>query len=107
MHSITVRSNPARLDKLLHDDFIEFGRNGRIYQKPDVLDEFKYSTEAFKITSTDFEFAALDENVVLITYRSAHFDDANQEPRHSLRSSIWHKTREAWKLRFHQGTPVE
>ena len=107
LHTIEVRSNRAELDRLLHDDFTEFGRSGRIYNKQDVLAEFQDSTESFIVTSRDFNFVSLSESVVLLTYQSAHVVNESSENRLSLRSSIWQKTGPHWKLRFHQGTPVE
>jgi hypothetical protein len=37
LHDPAVRRNIARLDELLHDDFIEIGRSGAIYDKQQVL----------------------------------------------------------------------
>lgn len=107
LHTIDVRSDKIRLSSLLHDEFVEFGRSGKVYSKRDVLEEFQDYSQPFDIVSRDFQFAELGENAVLVTYRSAHLDSNRKEHRHSLRSSIWQKTESGWVMRFHQGTPVD
>ncbi len=37
LHQPEVRSDASRLDELLHDSFVEFGRSGRSYSKADLL----------------------------------------------------------------------
>lgn len=107
LHTIDVRSNPAELENLLHEDFVEFGRSGTIYRRREVLDEFKDETGTLDVSSSHFEFTTLSEEVVLITYRSSHVVAGTRDIRWSLRSSIWQRAGREWKLRFHQGTPME
>ena len=99
-----VRSNRDLIDKLLHDDFVEFGRSGKAYDKSQILKELQDFKGTLEISSSDFEFKLIDEAVVLVTYKSAHLNSSNEETRHSLRSSIWQKTEQGWQMRFHQGT---
>lgn len=107
LHTVAVRSDQARLGDLLHDEFVEFGRSGKVYSKRDVLQEFQDYSQPFDIVSRDFQFAQLGENAVLVTYRSAHLDSNRKEHRQSLRSSIWQKADRGWVMRFHQGTAVD
>jgi hypothetical protein len=36
-HKDETRRNRKRMETLLHPDFVEFGRSGRRYARPDVL----------------------------------------------------------------------
>ena len=107
LHTVEVRSDQARLGGLLHDEFVEFGRSGKIYSKCVVLEEFQDYSQPFDIVSRDYQFAEIGAKAVLVTYRSAHLDSNRNEHRHSLRSSIWQKTEQGWVMRFHQGTAID
>ena len=84
------------------DDFVEFGRSGRIYNREQIIQTDYHRIEA-KLPLPDLQIAELDENCVLITYNSeASYDNVMEYAR---RSSIWSRTPTGWKMRFHQGTP--
>jgi hypothetical protein len=97
-----TRHSVADLDDLLSDDFIEFGRSGNVYNKQVVLDRIR-KEETARMTLSDFKVAALAPEVVLATYYATK-TAADGQISYSLRSSIWRKTGEKWKMFFHQGT---
>jgi len=107
LHQIETRRNRARLDQLLHPDFVEFGRSGRTYTRSEVLQEFSTGGELEPVEARDFELAQPGPGVALLTYRSAHRSPTGALHRHSLRSSIWVETHRGWVIRFHQGTPAD
>ena len=78
---------------LLADDFIEFGRSGRVWTRAATLDLLDSSASAL-VPIDRFEVARLADDVTLVTYRAA---GAN-------RSSIWVRRNGRWRIRFHQGT---
>ncbi len=90
------------MDKILAPDFVEFGRSGRIYKREDTLAVPKEeSLKEFELQN--FLVFQIDTNVFLVTYVSrVMFDELEV----GNRSSLWSKTPEGWKLRFHQGTAV-
>jgi len=102
-----VRRDQAQLDKLLHDEFLEFGRSGTSYDKADILEQLPAEAAPDAMWSQDFEVAELADGVALITYRSASIDENGDLFRHSLRSSLWLRTEHGWQIRFHQGTATE
>jgi hypothetical protein len=55
---------------------------------------------------TDFRVVELSGNVVLATYRVSRFDTSFESIAHSLRSSVWRRSGDRWKIVFHQGTPT-
>jgi hypothetical protein len=98
------------LERVLAKDFTEFGKSGRVYDKIDTIaalidenqNEAQISTE-LEMRSVKFTDLGLD--AVLLTYTlKPSTDDAAEIS--SLRSSIWKRYGEEWKLVFHQGTPA-
>jgi hypothetical protein len=106
LHQHAVRANRERLEALLHEDFLEFGRSGRSYDKAQIVALLLGEPSAGKVWSQDFALTALGEDTALLTYRSA-VNEAGRLSRHALRSSVWVRTSRGWQLRFHQGTPTE
>jgi hypothetical protein len=106
LHRIETRRNTTRLDQLLHHDFVEFGRSGRRYSRREVLQEFA-GDDMPPVRARDFECAELGPGVALLTYRSAHVGPAGELFRETLRVSVWVETATGWRMRFHQGTPVD
>ncbi len=107
LHRPAARSDAARLDALLHPDFLEFGRSGRSYSKADVIDQLVASPAPATVVSDRFSLRLLAPNVGLLTYRAAHLAADGALERHALRSSIWQRDGDGWRMSFHQGTPTE
>jgi hypothetical protein len=107
MHQPQVRADRARMEQLLHPDFLEIGRSGTIYTRADVLNEFAQQPPAYNVWSQDFAVTRIAPKLAMLLYRSAHIDDAESLDRHTMRSSIWESTEQGWQVRFHQGTPCE
>lgn len=90
----------TQLTELLSDDFIEFGSSGRVYTKEDLVAALQAESPVTQTTS-DFKVASLAPNVALLTYKIRR---DGQPPVHTLRSSIWVRSRGRWQMVFHQGT---
>ncbi|MFW3168615.1 DUF4440 domain-containing protein [Geodermatophilus sp. CPCC 206100] len=94
-----VRADRARLERLLHPDFEEFGASGRVWDRDAIIDAL-VSDPAPSGSPGAFTPMRLAVDAVLVTYRV-------DGDRPSLRSSIWLRNGPAgWQLRFHQGTPL-
>jgi hypothetical protein len=84
------------LMSLIAEDFVEFGRSGRIWTALSIKEILEAPPgEAVRIEQ--FEVAELAEGVVLATYVIPGPPSVN-------RSSIWVHQGGRWLLRFHQGT---
>jgi len=103
LHEVETRRNRRRMERLLHPDFVEFGRSGIRYSRVDVLKEFGPERAHPAIHSEDFHLVMLADGVALLTYASAHLDATRNTHRHTLRSSIWLLTDLGWQMRFHPG----
>jgi hypothetical protein len=98
-----VRRNRERVEKLLAEDFLEFGSSGRVWTRDQIFDLL--ATEPYTpFVIEDFAYVLLSEDVALVTYRAVGKDAQSGEEIASLRSSIWINKQGIWRLRFHQGT---
>lgn len=95
-----VRSDPVLVRELLHDEFIEFGSTGRVYNKQILVDMLS-SERPSTVTIRDFSVRQLASDTALVTYRTV--GQSGQEAR---RSSVWVREDGAWKMVFHQGTRI-
>ena len=94
----SVRQSTEQLNELIVDDFVEFGSSGKIWYKQDCLElEENYR----KFCVTDFEIKKLSIDVILATYKTT------ENLITTLRSSIWKKYDDRWRICFHQGTKVQ
>lgn len=90
------RANKKFLD-ILHPDFKEFGKSGKVYYKSDII-MHQLDTDYYKIEN--FEEYILSEDCVLCTYKL--YNVTNDIA--TNRSSVWKFYENEWKLLFHQGT---
>jgi hypothetical protein len=107
LHCIETRRDAARLGLLLHPEFEEFGRSGRRHDRAEVLREFSAGGDLGRIRADDFSVSEIADGIALLTYMSAHLDQAGNIDRQTRRSSLWVRTSLGWQLRFHQGTPTD
>lgn len=99
-----TRFDSVRMNELIANDFFEFGRSGRVYQRKDTLEIAHQKIEAV-LPLPEFRVRLIDENVAQVTYNSEVTYDGIVE--YARRSSLWSRTARGWKLRFHQGTPFQ
>ena len=94
LHRRSVRNSPDAVAALLSDDFVEFGRSGRVYDKLRTVELLSGDDNELMPEVRDFQVRPLSHYVVLVTYRSGF----------ALRSSIWRLSAGKWRMAFHQGT---
>ncbi|OZG75226.1 hypothetical protein BTA51_02250 [Hahella sp. CCB-MM4] len=104
LHQPEIRKNSDRLTALLHEEFIEFGRSGQAYTKPEIMHHLTLESSSHSIWAQEFTVSVLSPGVALLTYKSARVEKDKTFTRHTLRSSLWTKSAEQWQLRFHQAT---
>ncbi|MBS2939487.1 ribonuclease HI family protein [Nocardioides sp. J2M5] len=94
-----VRSDRAAVAALLHPDWQEVGRSGRLWTRDDVLD----AIGPIEPVSLDVvSVGRVDRDTILLVWR------ALADGRSTLRSSVWvrpaDRSGSPWQQRFHQGT---
>jgi len=107
LHQPEIRSNTKRLEALLHDSFVEFGRSGKIYGKAEIIKKLPMENSPGLIWSQDFSVEEVSEGIALLTYKSAHRHESGELSRHANRSTLWQHTSQGWQMRFHQGTATD
>lgn len=101
LQSPEVRGDAARVDALLHDDFAEIGRSGRLWTRDEILAMIADETRGESPQTAEWQFTELAPHNVLVTYAIVREGDV-----FSRHSSIWDLSSSEPRLRFHQGTRV-
>ena len=104
--SMNVRKNKVKFAALLCDDFKEFGASGRVFTKDSIINSLTTSDEQWNFQIEDFEIEFLSVAYANVTYKLSVFSIDGILLRQSLRSSLWHKSRSDWQMKFHQGTAI-
>jgi hypothetical protein len=97
-----IRSSRERAERLLDEEFVEFGSSGRVWDRESILAAMAGALSAADepISAADVRGVRLAENLVHVTYMTVWRGSQ------SRRSSLWRQTDGRWRLLFHQGTPV-
>ena len=91
-----VRADPASVAALLHPDWVEVGKSGRVWSKADKLAEVSPGL------GTEFELIKVERiapEVIMVQWRGLS-DRGN-----SRRVSVWVRDGNRWLMRYQQGTP--
>ena len=107
LHQASVRADRARLEDLLDEQFWEIGRSGKVWTREATLVEFESRAPSYTVWSQDFKVERLTHALALLTYRSADVGETGGLELHAHRASLWAMIDGRWRMRFHQGTPVE
>jgi hypothetical protein len=97
----TTRSDYTQM---MAEDFWEVGASGRIYSRENVLDILmgRRSLQMPEhLVVTDFVCRYISANIYLVTYQLEQ-----DGGRLSRRSTLWQRTTDGWKIRYHQGTLI-
>jgi hypothetical protein len=94
-----VRADRAAIERLLDEDFVEFGASGTLWTRVAMTDALA-ADPRLDGECVNLDAQQIADDVVLVTYRIIG-------ERESLRSSLWVRNESGtWHLRFHQGTDV-
>lgn len=94
-------AEPAVIERLLADDFFEFGRSGKRWDKAGIL--AMQRTRSTHADASGFALTRLGAAHALLTYVSTAPGDPASA---TLRSSVWALRDDRWRMVFHQGTPA-
>ncbi|PVG84562.1 DUF4440 domain-containing protein [Nocardioides gansuensis] len=90
-----VRSDPAAVAALLHPQWQEIGRSGRLRTREEILAEIAPIPQ---VTLDVVSVSEVSPGVILLVWRGTTDTHA------ALRSSLWVRTGQRWQQLFHQGT---
>lgn len=100
-----TRSSYDLLNKLLHDDFCEYGSSGKKYVKSDITERLPETVEHSVYVIEDYAVKQLSDDCVLVNFKTDRTDPDGTKVL-SFRTSIWKLTNGQWQMFFHQGTPI-
>ncbi len=103
--SEAARTNPRRLNELIAGEYLEIGKSGRIYSKPEAIEALK-KEEYKEIKITGFKMTPIADSVILAVYTAYQNRADKNTVARSVRSSIWKLFGTGWKIIFHQGTII-
>lgn len=99
-----TRFDRELMDKVFADDFFEFGRSGRVYDREELLSATGDKID-IRLPLENFKVRELSPDLVQTTYNS--IVTYEEKVQYGRRSSIWSRKGDSWELRFHQGTPYQ
>jgi len=99
-----IRHSGEMLNNLISDEFIEFGRSGKTFNKQEII-SMLVNNDAPRFKLDNFQINNLSGDVLLVNYIS-FIENENRQTEKSLRTSIWKLYGDKWKIIFHQGTPA-
>jgi inorganic pyrophosphatase len=102
-----VRNNPFELYKYISSDFIEFTSSGKKYRYTKGDSFANKSDPQIQYAMSDFETRRISADCYLVLYSITLHTYNNAISISSNRSSIWKNDGQAWKVIFHQGTPIK
>lgn len=98
--TMSTASDPRQLEALLHHDFTEIGRSGRLWSRAETLAEILSRARPEDVDIIDSEVNDIGPGVILHTYTLRAAGSG------SLHCSMWVIDDGALRARFHQGTPI-
>ncbi len=107
LHNYENRINQSKLKELLDESFIEIWYSGSTHTYDSTLADLlnEHKTE-YVIWSQDYSCIELKPDLFILNYLEARLDQDGVLSRHAKRTSIWSKSNNKWKMKFHQATPV-
>lgn len=91
-----VRADAATVAALLHPDWIEVGRSGRLWSRAEMLDAIGPLPGGCELET--IEVREVSEGIVRLLWRSSTDEGS------AVRSSWWLREGRQWRQVFHQGT---
>ena len=92
-----VRRDRDEVERMLDPAFCEIGSSGRLWTREEMLDAIGgFESSTVRVVATNLAGRRVADDTVLITYETPG----------TRRSSLWRHDGSAWRVLFHQGTPL-
>lgn len=96
------RKDSTVVNQLLDDSFVEFGTSGRAYDKKVIIERLSEEDPTL-FEAFDFVPVQLATDIIQLRFKTRRKTEDGFFVE-SLRSSIWKRTDQSWRMIFHQGT---
>lgn len=101
-----VRYSEFELRKRIAPAFKEIGASGAYFGLEEILGRLP-TEQSWSAKIQDFEFTEHNDEICQLVFRAFIKGNDADGGSYSLRSSLWQKFGDEWKMIFHQGTKVE
>ena len=98
LFKLEYTSDENYLNKILHDNFLECGKSGFLFNKEITVKELLECTEDRNITIYNYNCRKISTNIFLVNYITKNNND------NIFRTSIWKKENNKFKIIFHQAS---
>lgn len=99
-----LTAHPGLIDELLAQNFEEIDNQGQLHSRSDVIEWLKRKDPELHWAFRDFRVKVLTNDCVLAIY-SLQKPQQSSVPR-SIRTSLWQRRDNQWKMVFHQATKI-
>jgi hypothetical protein len=101
----------ARLEELIHPNFMEIGSQGQVYTREQLIELLSVQPESAEAPRNcraidDFTARLITATVAVATYTLSIPSPDFRSRTYSRRSSLWVLDADRWRLMFHQSTPL-
>src|SRR5262245_40698214 len=98
IHHPGTRCTRERLEALLHPTFHEVGRLGVRYSREELVTFLVERTSIADVVAYRHSLDRLTPDVVLLSYETDEAAPGGGRTNYALRSSIWQRAGDAWRL---------
>lgn len=99
-----LTGHPGLIDELLAQNFEEIDNQGQLHSRSDVIEWLKRKDPELHWAFRDFRVKVLADDCVLAIY-SLQKPQQSSVPG-SIRTSLWQRQDNQWKMVFHQATRI-
>jgi len=97
---------PGGYEAVLHDSVVEFGPNGRVWTRDEILAALHSGPRLEAVSIEGFDAHIVRPGVFLVMYEAMQTDPATGLTTRQRRSSLWMQEGDGFVLRFAQSTPI-
>jgi hypothetical protein len=99
-----LTTHSGLIDELLAENFEEIDSHGKIHSRNDVITWLMRKDPSIHWAFKDFRIKILADDCVLAIYSLQKPDQSGTPNAGSIRTSIWQRQGEHWKMVFHQAS---
>ena len=100
------KTDPALIDDVISDAVEEITSSGQVSSRNDVVNWLLNKDSHIQWSLSDFRIKALTDDLVMAIYTAQKLNDPDSASKGSMRTSIWKRQGNNWKMIFHQVSKI-
>ena len=97
---------PGGYEAVLHDSLVDFGSNGRVWTRDEVLADLAGEAAPGTVSIEGFDVHVVRPGVLLVMFETVETRPSTGLTIRQRRSSLWMRDGDGFRLRFRQSTPI-